>query len=116
MQNPFDDEHDVVCCCKTHLVKAMKAKKDAEESGEATNIPWDKDGKDGPDDLQNLMAILLEWVTTLGNYSKLKGDNTNRATKVRILGELTRQINAKGVRKERTTKQVINKLHHLTKT
>ena len=59
MQNPFDDEHDAVCCCKTHLVKAMKAKakKDAEESGEATNIPWDKDGKDGPDDPQNSMAM-----------------------------------------------------------
>ena len=58
----------------------------------------------------------MEWITTHGNYAKLKGDNANGKTKIRILGELTRQINAKGVRKERTVKQVWNKFHHLTRT
>jgi hypothetical protein len=52
----------------------------------------------------------------LGNYSKLKGDNSNGATKIRIIGDLAQQINSKGVRKERTTKSVMNKLHHLTST
>jgi hypothetical protein len=64
----------------------------------------------------NSMAILMEWLTTLGNYSKLKGDNSNGATKIRIIRELAQQINAKGVQKERTVKSVMNKLHHLTAT
>jgi hypothetical protein len=76
---------------------------------------WDKDRKDGPDDPQKLMAmILMEWLTTLGNYSKLKGDISNGATKMQIIGELAQQINSKGVRKQRTVKSVMNKLHHLT--
>lgn len=119
MHNPFEDNYDGACCSKAHLLKAVKLKAKKAEKAVAevgANIPWDKDGKDGPDDPQNSMAILLDWLTTHGNYSKLKGDNSNGATKVRIVGELARQINSKGVRKERTAKQVINKLHHLFKT
>jgi hypothetical protein len=115
MHNPFPDDYEAACCSKAHLMKAVKMKQKA-AADVGANIPWDKDGKDGPDDPQNSMAILMEWLTTLGNYSKLKGDNSNGATKIQIMGELAQQINAKGVRKERTVKSVMSKLHHLTGT
>jgi hypothetical protein len=113
MHNPFPDDYEAVCCSKAHVMKAEKMKQNA-TADVGANIPWDKDGKDRPDDPQNSMAVLMEWLTTLGSYSKLKGDNSNGATKIRIIGELAQQINAKGVRKQRTVKSVMNKLHHLT--
>ena len=115
IHNPFPDNYEATCCSKAHVMKALKMQQKASADAGA-NIPWDKDGKDGPDDPQNSMAILMEWLTTLGNYSKLKGDNANGATKIRIIGQLADQINAKGVRKQRTVKSVMNKLHHLTGT
>jgi hypothetical protein len=115
MHNPFPDDYEAACCSKAHVMKAVKMKQKA-TADVGANLPWDKDRKDRPNDPQNSMAILMEWLTTLGNYSKLKGNNSNGATKIQIIGELAQQINEKGVRKERTVKSVMNKLHHLTAT
>jgi hypothetical protein len=115
MHNPFPDDYEAACCSKAHVMKAVKMKQKA-TADVGANIPLDKDGKDGPEDPQKSMSILMEWLTTLGNYSKLKGDNSNGATKMRIIGELAQQIKARGVRKQRTVKSVMNKLHHLSAT
>jgi hypothetical protein len=115
MHNPFSDDYEAACCSKAHVMKAVKMKQKA-TADVGANIPWDKEGKNGPDDPQNSMAILMEWLTTLGNFSKMKGNNSNGATKIRIIGELAQQINGKGDQKERTVKSVMNKLHHLTAT
>jgi hypothetical protein len=84
IHNPFPDDYEAVCCSKAHVMKAVKMKQKA-MADVGANIPWDKDGKDGPDNPQNSMAILMEWLTSLGNYSKLKGDNSNGATKMQII-------------------------------
>ena len=115
LDDPFPNEYDAACCNKAHLTKALKQGKSREDDAN-TNIPWDKDGKNGPSDPQNSMAILLDWMTTLGNYAKLKGDNANGATKIRIVGQISQKINAAGVRKERTTKSVLSKIDHLIHT
>ena len=115
LDDPFPNEYDAACCNKAHLTKALKQGKSREDDAN-TNIPWDKDGKNGPSDPQSSMAILLDWMTTLGNYAKLKGDNANGATKIRIVGQISQKINAAGVRKERTTKSVLSKIDHLIRT
>jgi hypothetical protein len=113
LDDPFEsDDQDSVCCSKLHLTKAMKQGKNKTDDANI-NIPWDKDGMNGPNDPHNSLAILLDWLTTHGNYGKLKGDNANGATKIRIVGEICNKINAAGVRKERTTKSVLSKIDHL---
>jgi hypothetical protein len=117
IDNPFQDDNDAVCCSKAHLNKGIKqkARDDATNQAGIVNIPWDQDGKEGPADPQNSLAILMDWLTTYGNYKKLKGDNANGATKITIVGQLTRKINSH-VRKERTTKSVLSKIDHLIRT
>ena len=112
LDDPFEGDYDAACCSKLYLTKAIKQGKNKMDDANI-NIPWDKDGKNGPNDPQNLLAILLDRLTTLGNYGKLKGHNANRATKIRIVGEISNKINAAGVRKERTTKSVLSKIDHL---
>eukprot|EP00977_Amphora_coffeiformis_P020159 scaffold7953_cov107-Amphora_coffeaeformis.AAC.1 len=55
---------DLVVCSKTCHNKVEKA-----IVHQPTRLPWDKDGKNGPDDPMNSMSILMEWLTEEGNYS-----------------------------------------------
>ena len=36
-------------------------------------IPWDKDGQQGPDDPNNSLQILLNWLLKEGNHWKFRG-------------------------------------------
>ena len=37
-------------------------------SADYLQIPWNKDGKNGEDDSNNSMALLIKWLTKQGNY------------------------------------------------
>ena len=36
-------------------------------------IPWDKDGQQGPQDPNNLLQILLNWLLKQSKYPKFRG-------------------------------------------
>ena len=118
IENPFPHDNNAVCCNKDHVTKALKeAEKKKQKDVDTTNIniPWGEDGKNGRNDPNNSLAILLDWLTTIGNYARYKGDASNGVTKLVIAGQIARLINSRGVRKERTNKQVINKIDHLVR-
>ena len=115
LENPFPDIPNAVFCNKKHLEKGKKVQKAVNDANNTTpNIPWDRDGKNGPDDPCNSMSILLEWITKYGNYKRYKGDTQNGLTKIRIAGEIADLINAAGVRKERNAKSVVSKVDNMT--
>jgi hypothetical protein len=72
-------------------------------------MAWNKDGKLGPNDPNHSERILIDWLTTPGNYSMFRG-NDNRGTRKRQYALLiANKIKAAGVRRVRTKKDVIKK-------
>jgi hypothetical protein len=112
IENPFPDKPETVFCTKLHLNRGSNYIKTDDEAFK--NIQWDKDGKDGADDPNNSMSVLLDWLTSPGNYSKYKGDtSTGGKTKKKIADDIAQRINAVGVRKVRTAKAVISKIDQI---
>jgi hypothetical protein len=85
---------------------------------EHARIPWEKDGREGPDDINNSMAILLDWITENGgaNYNMYRGKNPSGLTKSDYADQIAKKINSFGVRSKRTPKQVLSKIFHLERT
>jgi hypothetical protein len=85
---------------------------------EAAHIPWEKDGQEGPEDINNSMAILLDWLMENGgsNYNMYRGKNLSGLTKNDYAEQIARKINSFGVRSKRTPNQVLSKIFHLEKT
>ncbi len=75
---------DHVACTKLHHIKAAKELsgegKDQAEGGRKGN--WESDGKEGPNDHNTSMRILLDWWMTEGNYSKFCGKNNDGVRKI----------------------------------
>jgi hypothetical protein len=103
-----DDIGDGVVCTKTCLKKYqayMKRKPN-----------WLNDGANGPDDRMCSEAILLDWLTTEGNYSmKWRGKDAKGKNKKQIALEIADLMNAAKVRVKRDGKQVMNKIAHIEK-
>ena len=77
---------------------------------------WLNDGADGPDDRMSSEAILLDWLTTEGNYSlKWRGKDAKGKNKKQIASEIAEKMNAAKVRVKRDGKQVMNKIAHIEK-
>jgi hypothetical protein len=90
-----EDEHaqNVVVCTKTCYKKAGK---EARKGG--ASLLWNKDGWKGPDDPMNLLAILLKWLMTPGNYSKYRGKKNLGKTKIQFAEDIAKKSNDAGVR------------------
>ena len=43
---------------------------------------WERDGKNGPDDPNTSMSILIKWWMEEGNYSRFCGKNNNGVKKI----------------------------------
>ncbi|KAL7562789.1 hypothetical protein ACA910_020901 [Epithemia clementina (nom. ined.)] len=83
-------------------------------TGNDARIPWDKDGKDGENDPYNSSRILLDWITTEGNYARFRGSrNGSGVCKIAICNRIADIINSAGVRKKRTGRQVQAKIEHI---
>jgi hypothetical protein len=105
---PFSGDHAVACTKKCHQ------KLSSGGSNDPRKLPWSKDGKNGPDDPNNSEAILLTWLMTPGNYSRYRGGRGNAGTrKTQFAEDIARKINQQGVRRERTGKQVLDKITHI---
>ncbi len=71
---------------------------------------WNRIGKDGADDQNNSEAIDVQWLVTSGNYAKYHSNNNNSIKKKQSADEICKQLAFKGVQKERSAKDVINKI------
>jgi hypothetical protein len=82
--------------------------------GKAKGLPpilyWHNDGKDGPEDPHTSERILIDWMTTPGNYSRYRGKNNAGKTKLQIAQELIDLFVLHGVRAKRNAKQVLSKI------
>jgi hypothetical protein len=64
----------MIACTKKCYIKAQKELSGGGEDLEGGRFgKWDSDGKNGPDDPNTSIRILLDWWTTEGNYSKFCG-------------------------------------------
>jgi hypothetical protein len=84
----------------------------------AIRYAWEKDGKLGPEDINNSMNILLHWLTENGgeNYIQFRGRNATGMTKANYAEVIARKILAAGVKSSSSAKQVLNKIAHLEAT
>jgi hypothetical protein len=117
--NTEENETYIACSVRCHK-KALAALAAGTYPADKTTVrlAWEKDGKEGPTDINNSMNILLHWLTDNGgeNYGYYRGRNSAGMTKNNYAETIARKINAAGVRCKRTTKHVLNKIAHLEST
>ena len=73
------------------------------------SILWTKDGRNGPSDPVNSMSILIDWLTTEGNFSLFWGNNEGK-TKLAICEEVANIMKEKGIVGKRTGKLILDKI------
>ena len=101
---------DLVVCSKTCHNKVERA-----IIHQPTRLPWDKDGKNGPDDPLNSMNILMEWLTEEGNYSRFRGKD-NRGTRKLAYGiQLSNKMKSAGCRVHRSPEAVVKQIQEIEK-
>ena len=89
----------VILCTKKHYLRYQKQIEDEKGGG---RIAWKNDGVGGPLDTLTSESILLEWLTTEGNYSKFHGKGNTGKTKKAFAESIANHINSKGVQAVRT--------------
>ncbi|RLN81694.1 hypothetical protein BBJ28_00025167, partial [Nothophytophthora sp. Chile5] len=69
---------------------------------------------DGPSEEVSSLSVLLDWLTTEGNYSKWRGDDNNsRETKTILAGQISAQIQRNGITTVRKAKDIVSKISQL---
>ena len=79
---------------------------------QSRNVPWNKDGKNGPDDPNNSEAILYEWLTEPGNYAKFRAP-PNGKTKHSFCELIADKLRRAEVVKERDAGAVKSKIESI---
>ena len=71
----------------------------ANKKANVVPLAWTKDDKNGPDNTNHSMSILIAWLVTTGNLAtwRVSRDNSGK-TKTQILLQIAALINAQGVR------------------
>lgn len=75
-----------------------------------TRLPWDKDGKNGPDDPNSSLRILLDWLLQEGHYSRYRGKDNNGKRKLAYGIQLSNKMKLAGCRFVRTPQAVVKKI------
>ena len=101
---------DLVVCSKTCHNKVEKA-----IIHQPTRLPWDKDGKNGPDDPTNSMNILMDWLTEEGNYSRFRGKDNKGTRKLAYGIQLSNKMKAAGCRVHRSPEAVVKQIQEIEK-
>jgi len=74
-------------------------------------VPWQTDCQ-MPE--VNYMSVIIDWLTTDGNYSRWHGgDKQNGTTKMGIANEISQIIKDKGITKERMGRDIHVKINRL---
>mmetsp|Transcript_48919 Transcript_48919/g.57146 ORF Transcript_48919/g.57146 Transcript_48919/m.57146 type:complete len:410 (-) Transcript_48919:149-1378(-) len=105
------DDNDIICskACYNKMVKGklLKAAKDSVPSGAKVTRFWHNDG---PNDSINSLSVLMNWLTTEGNYSRWRGgDKFSGVTKKTLATSIVNMIHDQ-VGVQRNQKHVINKI------
>ena len=91
----------------------MKQIKDKEiEVDVAAQLPWEKDGKRGPENENNSLQVLMNQWTTPGQYAKYRGKGNKGLKKLTICGFLVKKISDVS-RSVRTPKVVRCKIEYI---
>ncbi|KAG7357175.1 hypothetical protein IV203_001863 [Nitzschia inconspicua] len=87
---PLSENH-VVCtkACCNNFVKSLSG------SDSSRGNKWTNDGKGGPDDPHTSMRIILDWMTTEGNYSRYCGKDNNGVMKLQVASTLAKKMRAR---------------------
>jgi hypothetical protein len=96
-----------VACTKGCYKEYMKA---VNGTGDSSRGKWTSDGIKGPDDAHTSMKILIDWMTTEGNYSKYRGKDNNGVTKMQFATILAERMRNETLSTERNAKQVMDKI------
>lgn len=68
------------------------------------------DGPAGPNDSTNSESILLDWLTTEGNYNKYRGNHLGKTKQTVWAQQISDKIKSAGISIERNPKTIINKI------
>jgi hypothetical protein len=117
----FDPEDDTTyCVCSKRCynkVKTALTNNTYFSPNDNSRLGWENDGQNGPDDINNSMKLLLDWMGENGaiNYTRFRGKN-NILSKNNTAELVARRINSYGVKIKRTAKSALNKLYYLEKS
>ena len=75
-------------------------------------LTWENDGKVGYEKEHSSESIILDRITTEGNWSKYKGKHNHGITKLQIVKGIVSLFESKGVRKERSVDSVKSKINN----
>mgnify|MGYP005861582479 CR=1 FL=1 len=103
-------ECGLIVCSKTCYNKVEKA-----IVNQPTRLPWDKDGKYGPDDPNNSMNILLNWLLEEGNYSRFRGKDNGGKRKLAYGLQLSQKFSSAGCRVARSAEAVVKQIQEIEK-
>lgn len=78
-----------------------------------TRIPWEKDGKEGPNDPNSSINILMNWLTTEGNYGKFRGHDNHGKRKLAFGLQIAKKIKDAGCRVARSGEAVVKKIQEI---
>jgi hypothetical protein len=101
--NTTGNGEELRVCTKKCYIALQKALSGSER------ILWTKDGRNGPTDPVNSMSILIDWLTTEGNFSRFRGNKEGK-TKLAICEEVANIMKEKGIVAERTGKLILDKI------
>jgi hypothetical protein len=75
-------------------------------------IIWEKDGKNGPSDPNNSANVLLQWLTTEGNFARFRGNKEGKK-KFQICDEIVLLLQENEVKVSRNAKMVLDKIQSM---
>jgi hypothetical protein len=118
--DPVNDRTLAACSkrCHNKVKNALANNTYPLDNNEVPRLAWERDGREGPTDINNSMRILLEWMTEHGgrNYIQFRGRNNSGMNKQAFAEVIAQRINSSGVKVHRTAKHVLNKIGYLEKT
>lgn len=78
-----------------------------------SRIPWDRDGKEGPNDPNCSQNILLKWLLTEGNYTRFRGNDNHGKRKLAYGLQISLKMKEAGCRVERSGEAVVKKIQEI---
>ena len=86
-----------------------------DKSQTATQLKWDNDGKDGPQDPNTSLYYLLKWLSMDSSYAEWRAPEGGN-TKTKVGEQVARIINSKGLIRTVDATAVYNKISWFERT
>jgi hypothetical protein len=87
----------------------------SDATGTSEKKSWFSWTNDGPDPNTNSLSVILNWLTTPGNYSRYMG-GAGGETKLAVAGEILVKIREAGIKVNRNNDSIIKKITELVKS